>query len=72
MDQNRISEIIKNIEDVQTLPWSSVFGAWGRKIRVDKLHEELDIMGYTGERPPRNWSQLKSHPKYKENDKMDL
>jgi hypothetical protein len=56
---NRLNEILQEIETIQSKPHNGWFTALGRQIKVDKLHAELDQMGYRGDRPPRSWSHFK-------------
>ena len=53
---NKVFEIIEEIESIQKLPYNGWFGTLGMKIRLDELHTQLDNMGYAGDRPPRKWS----------------
>jgi len=56
--KERIIEIIDEIETIQASQYQNSISALGKKIKVDRLHEELDKMGYEGERPPRTWNQI--------------
>ena len=56
--QERIIDIIDEIETIQASQYQNSISALGKKIKVDRLHEELDKMGYEGERPPRTWNQI--------------
>ena len=56
--QERIIEIIDEIKTIQASQYQNSISALGKKIKVDRLHEELDKMGYEGERPPRTWNQI--------------
>jgi len=56
--EKRIIEIIDEIETIQTSQYQNSISALGKKIKVDRLHEELDKMEYEGKRPPRTWNQI--------------
>ena len=56
--EERIVEIIDEIETIQASQYQNSISALGKKIKVDRLHEELDKMDYEGERPPRTWNQI--------------
>jgi hypothetical protein len=56
--EQKIMEIIDEIETIQSSQYQNSISALGKKIRVDRLQEELDKMGYEGERPPRTWNQI--------------
>jgi hypothetical protein len=56
--EERIIEIIDEIETIQASQYQNSISALGKKIRVDRLQEELDKMNYEGERPPRTWNQI--------------
>jgi hypothetical protein len=60
MKNDVIQNIIEEIKEIQQQPYENSISALGRKIRVEKLHEQLDNLGYTGERPPLKWNQLLS------------
>lgn len=55
---NKIADIIQEILYIQRQPYVNWISAWGRKIKVDSLHQKLDEMGYGADRPPRNWNQF--------------
>ena len=54
----RITEIIEEIEKIQSQRYSNWIAALGRQTRVNRLQKELDKLDYKGKRPPRNWSHL--------------
>jgi hypothetical protein len=56
--QERIIEIIDEIETIQASQYQNWISALSKKHKVDILHEELDKMNYGGERPPRTWNQI--------------
>ena len=56
--QERIIEIIDEIETIQASQYQNWISALSKKHKVDILHEELDKMDYGGERPPRTWNQI--------------
>lgn len=56
--EERIIEIIGEIETIQSSQYQNSLSAWSKKLKVDRLHEELDKMNYEGERPPRTWNQI--------------
>ena len=59
---NRVFEILEEIQRIQSTPYISWFKALGNQIKVDKLHTELDQMGYAGDRPPRVWRHNRLKP----------
>jgi hypothetical protein len=56
--EEKIEEIIDEIETIQSSQYQNSISAWSKKVRVDNLHDKLDKMGYEGERPPRTWNQI--------------
>ena len=58
MQHDIIQKIIEEIKEIQQEPYMNSISAMGRKTKVEKLHAELDRLGYTGERPPIEWNQL--------------
>ncbi len=60
MNEEIINKIIQEIIEIQNQPYVNSISALGKKIRVEKLHKQLDEHGYKGERPPLIWNQLNS------------
>jgi hypothetical protein len=56
--EERIIEIIDEIETIQSSQYQNWISALSKKHKVDILHKELDKMNYEGERPPRTWNQI--------------
>lgn len=56
---NKTAEIIEEILYIQRQPYMNWISALGRKVRVESLHQQLDDMGYAGDRPPRSWNQFR-------------
>jgi len=56
--EERIIDIIDEIETIQASQYQNWISALSKKHKVDRLQEELDKMGYEGERPPRTWNQI--------------
>ena len=72
MNNLQVQKIIDEIREIQQEPYMNSISALGKKIRVEKLHAELDRLGYMGERPPLHWNQLfNKHDDKKESDRED-
>jgi hypothetical protein len=69
MNELEIQKIIDEIREIQQEPYMNSISALGKKIRVERLHAELDRLGYTGERPPLQWNQLHNKDNKKESDR---
>ena len=61
---SEVDKIIKEIEEIQKQPYQNSISAMGKQHLVNNLHAKLDELGYEGERPPRNWSQLNPEGKF--------
>jgi hypothetical protein len=57
-------EIIDEIIEIQKQPFQNSISAKSRKIHVEELHKQLDILNYKGERPPLDWAQLDPEGKF--------
>lgn len=55
---NRTTEILEEIQRIQSTRYTNWIGAIARQLKVDRLHGELDKMNYHGDRPPRIWSHV--------------
>jgi hypothetical protein len=58
MENDAVQKLIDEIKAIQQLPYLNSISALSRKIMVQKLHAEIDKLGYSGERPPVEWNQL--------------
>jgi hypothetical protein len=54
MPTDRIQEIIKEIEEIQSKPYQNWISSWFRKIKTIRLQEELDKLINEGSRSSKN------------------
>lgn len=57
MTDHHVSVLIHQIEEIQGKKYVNWISAWANKIKVDRLHAQLDKLAYVGQRPPRTWNQ---------------